>query len=249
MELTVEDLTAMERLHVKAWPAFETADIQGWLWRYSGGGSQRANSVSTIDFTGGDPAGALDEVEARYRAKDAPARVHTFDSGAPPNLADVLSARGYGSSETTLTMVKPVGPTGGPSDVEVTDRATAEWNDVYLGAITESRRAVAARILETIPRRRAFFTCQRRGQAISTGLCVSDGTLGVVECMATRLECSRQGGADAILRALECWANAEGVRLLGLQVVATNAPAVALYRGLGYSAAATNRFWVRETGR
>src|ERR1700734_1637215 len=50
----IDDETArrLERLHVRAWPAGETARLDGWLWRWSGGASQRANSVATIDFTG-----------------------------------------------------------------------------------------------------------------------------------------------------------------------------------------------------
>ncbi len=246
MEPTVDDLISMERLHVRAWPACEQANIQGWLWRYSGGGSRRANSVSTIAFTGSDPAAALDEVEARYRAKHAPARLHTFDAGAPRDLVDLLAQRRYGEDEATVTMMKVVQPIGQPADVEVTDRATAEWKEVYLGAITEDRRAVNAAILEAVPHPRAFFACRRGGEVISTGLGVADECCTVVECMATRREFRRQGGADAVLRALERWAGEQGARLLGLQVVATNGPAAGLYRGLGFSPAATNRFWVRE---
>src|SRR5207253_11145388 len=98
-------LLAIERAAVAAWPALETANIDGWLWRYSGGGSQRANSVSTVDFAGADPALALDEVEARYRARNAIVRVHTYDLSAPAGIVDLLQGRGYGAGETTLTMV------------------------------------------------------------------------------------------------------------------------------------------------
>ena len=248
MEVTVEDLRLMERLHVKAWPALETAWIGGWLWRYSGGGSQRANSVSTVDFTGDDVTAALDEVEARYRAKGAPVRVHTYDASAPVSLAELLSARGYGhgGGHTTFTMMKPVGPAIEPADIVAFDRATAEWRDVYLGVITEDRRAVNARILEAIPAPRAFFALRRGGTIVSTALGVADGGRAVIECMATRCNARRKGGAEAVLRALELWAADQGVHMLGLQVVTTNAPAVALYRSLGFVAVATNRFWVRD---
>ena len=82
MKIADDDIRRIERLCVRAWPAFETADIHGWLWRLSGGGSQRANSVSTVDFAGGDPATALDAVEARYRARNAPVWIHTYDLSA-----------------------------------------------------------------------------------------------------------------------------------------------------------------------
>jgi GNAT superfamily N-acetyltransferase len=245
MEVTIEDLRGIERAHVKAWPAFETASIAGWLWRYSGGGSQRANSVSTLNFTGNDPAAALDEVEARYRAKGAPARLHTFDLSAPANLTELLDARGYGQGDATLTMVKRVGTTTRPSDVETADRATPEWYEVYLGAVTENRRISNAKILETIPRPCAFFTC-RREQVISTALGVIDGKFAVIECVATRSDFRRGGGARAVLAALESWAAGQGARLIGLQVDAANEPALALYRSLGFVAVATNRFWVRS---
>src|SRR5438874_11151629 len=137
MQIAADDLRRIERLHVRAWPAFETANIDGWLWRYSGGGSQRANSVSTVDFAGADPALALDEVEARYRARNAIVRVHTYDLSAPAGIVDLLQARGYRAGETTVTMAKPVGASNPPDDVEVDAAPNAQWQEVYLGAITE----------------------------------------------------------------------------------------------------------------
>ena len=243
MPITADDLRRIERLHVRAWPAFETADIHGWLWRYSGGGSQRANSVSTVDFAGGDPATALDEVEARYRARNALARFHTYDLSAPAGIADLLQARGYHGGETTLTMAKAVGASDPPDDVEVTAVANAQWQEVYLGAISESRRSVNARILGAVPQPCGFFSCRRAGQVISSGLCVADGDFAVIGCMATRAEARRQGGADAVLKSLEAWAAARGVKTLALQAVADNAAAIPLYTRFGFAPVATNRFW------
>ena len=243
MQIVADDIRRIERLHVRAWPAFETADIHGWLWRYSGGGSQRANSVSTVDFTGGDPAAALDEVEAHYRARNAPVRLHTYDLSVPAGIVDLLQERGYRGGETTLTMAKPVGAANPSDEVEVAATANAEWLEVYLGAISESRRSVNARILDTVPQPCSYFSCRRAGQVISSGLCVADGDFAVIECMATRAEARRQGGADAVLRSLEAWAAERGVKTLALQAVAANAAAIALYTRIGFASVATNRFW------
>ena len=157
MQISADEIRQIERLHVRAWPAFETADIHGWLWRYSGGGSQRANSVSTVHFTGDDPAAAVDEAEARYRARDAIVRFHTYDLSAPAGITNLLEARGYRGGETTLTMVKAVTAAKAPDDVEVAAAANAEWQEVYLGAISESRRSVNAKILGSVPQPRGFF--------------------------------------------------------------------------------------------
>jgi GNAT superfamily N-acetyltransferase len=243
MQISADDIRRIERLHVRAWPAFETANIQGWLWRYSGGGSQRANSVSTVDFTGDDPAAAVDEVEARYHARNVPVRFHTYDLSAPSRIGELLQSRGYGAGETTVTMAKTVGTAERPADVEIAVRPDAAWLEVYLGAITESRRSVNARILDSVPEPYGFFSCRRGGQSISSGLCVADGEFAVVECMATRAEVRRQGGAEAILRGMEAWAAAHGVKTLALQAVAVNTPAISLYSRFGFAAVATNRFW------
>src|SRR5882757_6749518 len=229
MQIADDDIRRIERLHVRAWPAFETADIRGWLWRYSGGGSQRANSVSTVDFAGADPATVLGEVEARYRARNAMVRFHTYDLSAPAAIVDLLQARGYRGGETTLTMAKTVGASDPPADVEVAAVPSAKWQQVYLGAISESRRSVNAQILGAVPQPCGFFSCRRAGQVISTGLCVADGDFAVIECMATRAEARRQGGADAVLRSLEAWAAARGVKTLALQAVADNTAAIPLY--------------------
>jgi len=241
---STEDLRAIERLHVRAWPALETADVHGWLWRCSGGGSQRANSVSTVRFDGDDPADAIEEVEARYRARGVPPRFQTFDLTAPTGLAELLQRRGYAEGESTITMTRPTSSREFPADVVIADRTDAEWREVYLGAVTESRRVIDAKILDAVPSPCTWLACRRGGKTISTGLCVAEGAFAVLECMATRAEARRQGGADAVLAGIEAWAAARGVHTLALQVVAANPPALALYRSRGFEPVATNRFWI-----
>jgi GNAT superfamily N-acetyltransferase len=245
MQTTNETARALERLHVRAWPASETARIDGWLWRWSGGGSQRANSVSTVDFTGNDPAAALDQVEARYRAKRAPARFQTFGFGQPTDLPALLTARGYTAGETTLTMLAMAPPAAPPADVVVTNDPTPEWLAIYLEAITESRRAVNRQILRRVPDPRAYFAVRRDGRVISTALGVVDGGCAVAECVATASAARGQRGAQTAMHALMAWAASLGGQTVGLQVVADNSPALALYRRMGFAVVGENRFWVK----
>jgi hypothetical protein len=167
-----ETLRRLERLHVRAWPASETARIGGWLWRWSGGGSQRANSVSTIDFTGNDPLAALDRVEQGYRTKGVVARLHSFDLSQPPELPALLAARGYGMGETTPTMLavaaRATPPDVSSMDVVIANDPAPEWLAVYLEAISESRRVVNQHILRRVPDPRAFISVRRDGRVIST---------------------------------------------------------------------------------
>lgn len=246
MKLASDDLRRMERAHVKAWPALEAARVDGWLWRSSGGGSQRANSVSTVEYAGADPVRSLEKVEALYRAKGVPARLQSFSASQPGDLAKILAARGYAEGETTLTMVKPLQASAPAPQVEISDEATPEWLEVYLGVITENRRVVNTKIIGGIAGPRAFFAHRLGGSAVSTALCVVHEDCAVIECVATRADARGQGGAISVLRALEAWAHRQGARLLGLQVSEENPPALALYGRLGFTAVDRNRFWSRE---
>jgi ribosomal protein S18 acetylase RimI-like enzyme len=245
MRISRDDRVRMERAHVLAWPALNTETIDGWLWRSSGGGSQRANSVSTVDFHGADMNASIAEAEARYQALGYPMRFQTFDETSPPSLADTLRQRGYTESEATIRMLKRIETPGSAADVEMRDHAWPEWRSVYLGEITENRREINTLILDRIPTPRAFFGCRRDGEIIATALCIAGFGCAVIECVATRTDRRRQGAAESVLIALETWAAQQDADWIGLQVVAGNTPAVTLYQRLGFVAGATNRFWVR----
>ncbi|HET6607964.1 MAG TPA: GNAT family N-acetyltransferase [Rhodopila sp.] len=233
----------MERAHVRAWPALRTVNIEGWLWRASGGGSQRANSVSTVDFTGNDPEAAIDAVEARYRAEGMAPRFQTFDETEPHDLTERLRRRGYRQTEATITLCKRPEPLPG-GDVETRDHGWDEWRTVYLGQITEDRREMNSRILDRVPQPAAFFAARLDMRLTATALCVIDAGCAVVECVATEATARRRGAGRLVMQALETWAATQGCDVLCLQVVESNAPAMALYTGLGFRRAARNAFWM-----
>ena len=73
------------------------------------------------------------------------------------------------------------------------------------------------------------------GQVVSIAYgVILDGCL-VLEAVATDPECRGRGHARKMLRSLMARARDEGAREAALQVVAENAPALALYAKLGFT--------------
>ena len=221
-----------------SWPALETADVDGWLWRYASGGSQRANSASTLAFHGTDFDFAVREAERRYRAKGTPCRFTVTEVSKPADLDARLAAMGYTRGAEHVTMAKEIaGPVCMPADVALFADPTPEWLAVYLAGLTPDRRGVAPTILAGLPARRYYFSCHRSGAVVGSGLSIADGALASVQCMATLERARRQGCARAVLSAIEAWAAAQGCTHLYLQAEAANAAAIALYEGCGFHVA------------
>jgi GNAT superfamily N-acetyltransferase len=184
-------------------------------------------------------------VEARYRAEAMTPRFQVFDETEPHDLPDRLRRRGYRQTEATITLCKRPAPSA-VGDVEIRDHAWDAWRAVYLSQITETRRETNNRILNRIPLPAAFFGARLDMGLAATALCVIDTGCAVVECVATEASARRRGAARIAMQALETWAAQQGCDVLCLQVVETNAPALALYTGLGFRPVARNCFWMAD---
>jgi N-acetylglutamate synthase len=228
-------LMRIEHAGVHAWPALETARFDGWLWRFSDGGSQRANSVSALTFTGADVEVAIDEAERRYGLRGVKSMFQVSEVAAPADLDARLSQRGYTINDPCITLIRDIGAAPEmPAGVVCFDTATPAWFDCYASVITPARKAVAPRILARIPKPSAFCALVRDGRVVATALAVPHDGIVIAECVATLAEARGTGAGSAVMRGLEAWGAANGCRLAALQALANNAPGQALYNSLGY---------------
>lgn len=245
-----DGLIGIERAAVRAWPAGETRVVDGWLWRYSGGGSQRANSVSALTYDGTDVEHTIDKIEALYGSHGAPVRFQVgFPLSRPEDLDERLAARGYVIHDPVTTLLKPVAPVVAPSDVVLHESPSDGWLSVYLANVTPDRRPFAAAILARVPGPRVFAEVVRDGGVIATALGVFFERTVIAECVGTASSARRQGAAAAVMRALEAWGAGLGAHTIGLQAVTTNMPAQGLYAALGYVPAGTYHYRYLEGGR
>jgi GNAT superfamily N-acetyltransferase len=244
-----DGLIGIERAAVRAWPAGETRVVDGWLWRYSGGGSQRANSVSALSYDGTDVERTIDAIEALYRTHNAPVRFQVgFPLSQPDDLDQRLAARGYEIHDPVTTLLKPVAPVVADSRVTLREAPSEGWLSVYLANVTADRRPFAMAILRRVPGPRVFAEVVRDGAVIATALGVFHENTVIAECVGTASAARRQGAAAAVMRALEAWGGGLGAHTIGLQAVTTNMPAQGLYAALGYMAAGTYHYRFLDSG-
>lgn len=251
------DIEALERTVVEAWPAADTAELDGWLLRASGGPTHRGNSVSTLGAHGALSLDArLEAVERWYRARERRPMLQTGPCATPAGLEAALLARGYhAEGEAVLCMASPA---------EVSERCASrletmveyEPHTAWLDLAGRASRFAATYdvfvgFLERLGRRARFVsTRDEGGLTLATCLAVATegdgGRLGVY-AMFTRGDARRRGAARALLGAVAKAALQDELRELYLQVETENAAARALYAGAGFRDAFTYRYWALGT--
>lgn len=241
--MTDDERRTLEEIAARAWPHRDEVRRDGWLLRFSGGGSKRANSVQTLRWTGGDTDAAIRAAEADYRARGLTPVFQIVDVSAPRDLDACLERRGYRVVDRTLLMTKPVTAVTALAAVTGHDDPPPEWLAIYLSTVTPDRRATAPAIIAGLPRPRRFLVAALGGQPASVGLAVAEAGYCGIECMATQETKRGRGGGLAVLTGIEAWAAEQGAGTLWLQVVETNAPARRLYEGAGFRPAGA--YWYR----
>ena len=133
------------------------------------------------------------------------------------------------------------------ADIEIADTPSEGWLSVYLAGITPSRRDLAPMILARVPAPRTFLLLRDRGEPAATALGVVAEGVAIAECVMTRADRRRSGGASRVMRALEAWGARQGATIAALQAVAANAPAQALYARLAYALVGSYHYRVLDT--
>ncbi|MGP3959060.1 GNAT family N-acetyltransferase [Nonomuraea sp. 3N208] len=228
----------------EAWPAYEQRVYDGWVLRYAGGVTKRANSVLTLGRPA-DLAGAIEAAEGFYRERGQRC-VFTVGLGATSGLDEELEARGYELVDPTFVMAagsfRPDVLEGAELEVRIEGRPWPGWLEAWWAVDGRYGSGLedAERICTGVP---AWYGAyEEDGVALAVGRAVPQGdTLGIY-CMATRPEARRRGLARAVLRAL---ARHAGTASAYLVTTAPNQAAQALYRGEGFEIAGRYHYRVR----
>lgn len=229
----------LEQAFLDSWPALETEQDGGWIWRYADGYTKRANCAQSMDPT---DAGAPDEHIARYtgwaqeRGIDPIFRVTPL---ANEQVIASLNKAGWQSFETSLVMAMPVGVAFSPKHRFVTLSADdAAWQDVqarmsgYGKQTTHALKGMLSRMAKTS---RGILVLDANDEPAAAALVNNCNGIGVYHNVVVREKSRGEGFGRSVMQAALNWSREEGAGWAGIQVVGDNVPAISLYKSLGFN--------------
>jgi GNAT superfamily N-acetyltransferase len=247
-----DSIRRLEEAVISGWPASETADLDGWLLRASGGPTHRGNSVSTLR-AGTMPMDVRIAVAERwYRERAQPILVQLGPYAMPPDLDSELAARGYrigGAASAFTASARQLSERAQSSlQAETTSEATKAWLAIAAdGSRFATSPASLLGVLARLGSRCVYVLARDAGKPVAACLGVSSEEQSGVYLMLTLPSHRRRGAASALLGELARAAIARGHEQLYLLCERDNAPANALYASVGFEHRYDYHYRVHDT--
>jgi N-acetylglutamate synthase len=227
----------VEEACLNAWPAVRQVLLGGWVLRFSGGLTRRANSANPLGIDRADADAVIAGCEAVYRYQRLPT-IFRLPSIIAPQIDGRLEALGYGSEGRSLVLHGEIGSIPAVCDPEVRllSRPTPEWLAAMAALQRQTKRQARLyrRIVGHLAIPAAFAAlADDRGIAAMAYGAIHDGLI-CYESVVTDPSRQRRGYARRIVTSLAAWAADQGAHGACLEVEAANAPALALYAALGF---------------
>lgn len=245
MSIPLNVIRTVEEISLNAWPANLTLVDEGWLLRFAGGYTRRANSVNAIYRVNGDNAESVIARIARceeiYRRRNQPVIFKMTPIVQPGDLDEILAQRGYTLDAPTGVRLRSLAEFSPPDsngnvEIQLEPDASATWIEAFsdFSALTEGQRLALSSIVANIAPLAAFVTLRVDGQALACGLAVLERQMIGLYDIVTAPAARGQGYGAQLLHALLAWGKANGAQHTYLQVMNNNLPAQRLYDKLGF---------------
>jgi GNAT superfamily N-acetyltransferase len=226
----------LERLAARSWRGLEEERFGNWLLRASGGFTGRANSALVVGDPPTDLPAAVGAVTEWYARRGLRPMAQLPLPGAEDADA-AFAAAGWDTVEDVLVLVADLGAWPEPSvRVDLAPEPDDAWLAGYRYRGTPLP-PVARKVL--VNAEQPVFAAVRLEPApaplaaVARGAVVADWL--VVTAVTVDDRYRRRGLATAAMGRLASWGRERGARSCLLQVVESNAPALALYERLGFT--------------
>lgn len=238
----------LEAVGFRAWPASSAQYDGSWQIRLTGGHpSKRLNSVVPLDPSDtGNLDIRLERARRKFEAYGRPLTIRETPL-MPLELREHLEASGWSVFEEVLVMTCNLEKLDLPDTMDhLPGHDIGRFVEAYI-KITEADPALRAALAEIIssikPTVGLFLKEEVENEPQAAVICVQDNDLAGIMSLAVAAAGRRQGHGAEILAAALRWARVRSARTAWLQVVATNAPALALYDRFGFTEAYRHRYW------
>lgn len=244
-----ETLRRLEEIGLNASGPANPRYFDGWLLGFTPGKTKRARSINPFFGSTLPLPGKIAACLALYDAAALPLIVRVTPFAEPSDLDNWLADEGYARFDDTLVMTRDLHDWSAPPTASDAPACTVldlyAWN-VATQAVRGLSDDQVRRILDrqdTVHLAGAGMLIVQRGATIAWGMTqMEDGWAGLYN-IETVPSHRGEGHGRRIVHALAKWALDNRATRAYLQVTADNAPAVRLYRSLGFTEA--YRYWYR----
>jgi N-acetylglutamate synthase len=245
--MVTPSIRLIEEITFNAWPSPQTLLYDGWSIRFAGGYTRRANSVYPLYSSTENLEQKIAHCETLYGQRGLPTVFKMTAASQPDGLDDALAARGYTSEGETALRLLELSAWVGNADpnVEINETLSRDWFDAFwtISQSAGKNQTAAWNIFGNIALPTAYLFLKHEGKVVTCALAVlQNGFVGLYD-MVTAPDARQKGYAHRVVQTLLVWAKAKGARTAYLQVMNNNAPARALYSGLGYQE--VYQYWYR----
>lgn len=240
----------LERVSLMMWNATEEIDYDGWILRFAGGYSGRANSVQTFGTSTLPLAEKVAYCEVIYEQKQIPILFKLTQATQPPELDAFLRERGYqlrsitsvqllDIADGTFSMDDAFHVVVGNAQDSTFSSEIATWMEhaqhikQFSAKDDASHRSILARLQLPTGYGVVYDTV---GQVAGVGVCAyapQFNLCGIFD-VAVHPDYQRMGYGRTITTSLIAWGKAQGATTAYLQVDLSNEKALPLYASLGF---------------
>ena len=239
-------LETVEEAALNAWPAPRQVLYDGWLLRFAGGYTKRANAVN-IRYRSRLPLkDKIAYCQSLYAQQGLPTLFRTPEPFTSHVLLQALGEAGFISFDPTLVLGCALPDSEDlPPGLIAKELSLEAWIGLRatLSGTSFNDWEMHQKILDCIAPKKVLIGLYAQGHPVACGMGVVEGTfLGFFSIYTERIE-RRRGYGGAMMTALTRWGMAYGATYGYLQVEGDNQPALAMYAKLGFERLYAYTYW------
>jgi len=227
----------IEEAALNAWPAPRQMVYDGWLLRFAGGYTKRANSVNVHTSSSLPLDEKIRYCEKVYAEQGLPLIFRLPEFMTTKELEAALTRHGYMPFDPTLVMGFEISTSENlPEGCDVEELTINAWINLR-AALTEtplSQWEIHQSILNVIIPQKVLMGLSFEGNPVACGMAVLDEDLLGYFSIYTRESMRRRGFGQVMMHALTRWGMEHGASYAYLQVEGDNLAAQSMYWKLGF---------------